>query len=240
MRFQVLTLFPDLVRGYAADALLARALRRKVIELDVLDIRDFSEHPQRKVDARPYGGGPGMVLACGPIHRAIEAAEAKAPGTGGRRVFLSPQGRLLDGELVRELAAEERLLLLCGRYEGVDARVLEAWEFEEVSVGGFVLAGGELPALVTIEAVTRWLPGALGHPDSVRRDALSAGRLGFKQYTRPPIWRDRKVPGLLRQGDHRQVAQWRRQQAETRTRNARGQRTETADGSTDPQGSPEA
>ncbi len=219
MRFQVLSLFPELVRGYFGDALLARALRRRVLELELFDIRAFSEHPQGKVDARPYGGGPGMVLRCEPIAAALEAADAAwGEQDPGRRIFLSPQGRLLADEGIRKLAAEPRLVLLCGRYEGVDRRVLDAWQFEEVSIGDYVLAGGELPALVLIEAVTRWLPGALSRPDSARRDALSAGRLGFAQYTRPPSWRGHEVPEVLLEGAHQKVAHWRRDQAQRRSR----------------------
>jgi tRNA (guanine37-N1)-methyltransferase len=207
--------------GYLGQSLLKRAIQAGLVEVQLHNIRDWAEGKHRQVDDRPYGGGPGMVLMVRPVVEAVEAVQAE--GTPGQVVLLTPQGRRLDQPLVEELAGHRRLLLLCGRYEGFDERIRRILEPLEVSVGDFVLNGGEVAAMVTIDAVIRLVPGVLGDEQSSQQDSFSGERrlLEFPQYTRPPEYRGLAVPEVLLSGNHQAVAAWREEQSHQRTRERR-------------------
>jgi len=214
---QVLTLFPDMFPGPVGASLAGRALTDGLWKLDVLNIRDFATDKHRTVDDTPYGGGAGMVMRPDIVAAAVRGAEAKF-GRAKRRIFLSPRGRTLTQSLVEDLVAAQSVLLLCGRYEGIDQRVLDAEELEEVSLGDFVLAGGEMAALTLIEACTRLIPGVMGNARTVDEESFSQGLLEYPHYTRPPVWESREVPEVLISGHHEKVKVWRQQQAEALTR----------------------
>jgi tRNA (guanine37-N1)-methyltransferase len=216
-RIDVLTLFPALVRPFLDGSLLGQALRAGTLDIAVTDLRDFATDAHRTLDDAPYGGGDGMVLKCEPVVAAIEAVRRP----GGRVLLLSPRGRRFDQELARELAKESQLVLVCGRYAGFDERIGEVVSAEELSIGDYVLAGGELAALVVIEAVTRLVPGVLGNPVSAESDSLCGGLLEHPLYTRPRQFRGRAVPEVLVSGDHSAVARWRRAQSLLLTRQRR-------------------
>jgi tRNA (guanine37-N1)-methyltransferase len=222
VRIDVVTIFPGLFEPFRSTALLGAACREGIVDLRCHDLRQWTRDRHRTVDDTPYGGGPGMVMKPEPLIEAIEAlAGAKGETTArtARVLLLSPQGRRLDQARVAEWAQEAHLVLVCGRYEGVDQRVIDLAVDEEVSIGDYVLAGGELPALVVIEAVTRLLPGVMGNPASAEMESFQAGLLEGPQYTRPAIYRGHEVPAVLRSGDHAAVARWRAEQAqETTTR----------------------
>jgi len=214
MRIDVITLFPEMFEAPLEASLLGKARAAGRIEVVVHDLRDYGVGRHRSVDDEPYGGGPGMVMRPEPIWSAVEGL-----GAGGAHVVLmSARGTLLDHEVVRRLAGNERLVLICGRYEGVDERVVEHLADEEVSIGDYVLAGGELPALVVIEAVSRLVPGVLGNVESLAMESHSAGLLEYPQYTRPPEFRGHGVPEVLLAGDHGAVERWREQESERLTR----------------------
>lgn len=210
-RAEILTLFPEMIRGYAAQSILGRAAEKGLIALRATDIREYAQGKHRVCDDAPYGGGAGMVMKPEPIVAAIEDARTRLPGA---RVFLlSPRGRTLTQEVVRELAAQEAgLILLCGRYEGVDERVMASVD-GELSVGDFVLTGGELAALTVVDAVARLTPGVLGNEASAVGESFEEGLLEYPQYTRPPVFREVPVPAVLQSGDHARIARWRRWQA---------------------------
>ncbi|MDF2095407.1 tRNA (guanosine(37)-N1)-methyltransferase TrmD [Fodinicurvata sp. CAU 1616] len=213
----VLTLFPEAFPGPLGLSLAGRGLARGLWALEVLDIRDFARDKHRSVDDTPLGGGPGMVMRPDVVDAAIEAI-AERPGP---LVYLTPRGRLLDQALVREFAAGPGLRLLCGRYEGVDQRVLDAREVLEVSVGDFVLSGGEMAALVLLDAVVRLLPGVMGNAESAAEESFEEGLLEHPLFTRPAEWQGRKAPEVLLSGHHEKVRRWRRAQAEDVTRQRR-------------------
>ena len=224
MRIRVLTIFPELFAPFLATSLVGRAVAGGLLEIEVHDLRDWTLDRHRSVDDEPYGGGGGMVMAAPPWLRAVEALAPRRPeggeggGTQSWRVLTSPQGRRLDDAKVRELAARGELLLLCGRYEGVDERVRESVVDEELSIGDYVLSGGELAAMVVIEAVSRQVPGVVGLADSVVRDSFRAGLLDHPHYTRPPEveapdGRVLGVPPVLLSGDHAAIERWRRREA---------------------------
>ena len=218
MRIDVFTIFPDLVSGPLGQSLLGRAIEAGVIDMRLHDLRDFTDDPHRSVDDAPFGGGPGMVMRADVWFRAVESLDPSR----GRALLLSPAGRRLDQALVRELASERHLTLLCGRYEGVDERVAEGLPAEEVSIGDYVLSGGELPALVLIEAVTRLVPGVIGREESHERDSFSEpGMLDHPHYTRPREFRGMTVPEVLLGGNHGEIERWRRDAAEQKTRRNR-------------------
>ena len=223
MRIDVLTLFPDMFTGVLNTSIQARAAQSGRVTCHVHDIRDWADNKHDKVDDRPFGGGPGMVMMCQPLWNAVQDVESR-DATPPRRILLTPQGRSLDQPLVEELAGEDRLLLISGHYEGIDERVIDELEPLEVSIGDFVLTGGELPAMVLIDAVTRLQDGVLGHEDSAREDSFGLredceGRLLDSPHdTRPRVWRNRTVPEVLLSGDHQAVADWRLQQMKQRTR----------------------
>ncbi len=222
MRFDVMTLFPELFGSYLGQSLLKKAIDRGLVEVLTHDIRNWSRDSHGKVDDRPYGGGPGMVLRVEPVVESVEAVAAQTT-TPGHLVLLSPQGRKLTQRMVEELADRRRLILLCGRYEGFDQRVIDILQPDEISVGDFVLNGGEVAAMVVIDAVIRLVPGVLGDADSSVDDSFSRGNrmLEFAQYTRPRNYRGHGVPDVLFSGDHREVDRWRREQAYLRTRQRR-------------------
>lgn len=218
-RIDVITLFPEWIDQLKSLGLTGRALADGRVNLRCWNPRDFASGVHRSVDDRPYGGGPGMVMRPEPLAEAIEAAKADAPAA--HVVALSPQGRRLDQSGVMELVDREHLVLVCGRYEGIDERVLEDLVDEEWSVGDYVLSGGEPAAAVLIDALVRQLPGVLGHELSAVEDSFADGLLDCPHYTRPEVWRGRAVPEVLLSGDHARIAEWRREQALERTRQRR-------------------
>lgn len=216
MRFDVVSLFPDLVTAVAGAGVTGRAMERGLLALHCWNPRDFTDDRHNTVDDRPYGGGPGMVMKFEPLSRCVQAARrAAAPDT--RVVYLSPQGRTFDQQAAREFAGRPGVILVAGRYEGVDERFIEAEVDEEWSIGDYVLSGGELASMVIVDAVARLLPGALGDAESAAQDSFMEGLLDCPHYTRPEAIDGRKVPDVLLGGDHRQIARWRRRQALGRT-----------------------
>lgn len=210
MRFDIVTIFPGYFASPLSEALVGKAVDAGLLEIHLLDLRAFSDDPHRKVDDEAYGGGPGMVLAAPPVFAAVEALRAEAPPP--HVVLLSPQGRRFDAAAARELAGRSRVALVCGRYEGIDERTREAGLFdEELSIGDVVLAGGEAAALVVVEAVSRFVPGVVGDPDSVRADSFEEGLLDFPHYTRPREFRGMAVPEILLSGHHERIEKWRRE-----------------------------
>jgi len=216
MRIDVVTLFPQMFEAVSHYGITRRAVERNIVELGVWNPRDYTHDRHRTVDDRPYGGGPGMLMKVQPLRDALH--DAKSAGEGKAHVvYLSPQGRPLTQQGVRELAAHPHLVLVAGRYEGVDERLLESEVDAEWSVGDYVLSGGELGAMVIIDAVTRLLPGALGHEDSAGQDSFSDGLLDTPHYTRPEVFEGKKVPAVLLSGDHQAIARWREKQSLGRT-----------------------
>ena len=222
-RVRVLTIMPDVFPGPLAASLTGKALNDRLWTLEVLDIRGFARNKHRTVDDTPAGGGPGLVMKPDVVAAAIDAAQADAPGDRGRWpvIYLSPRGRPLTQRRVRELAGGEGLTLLCGRFEGVDQRVLEAREVEEVSIGDFVLTGGEIPAMALIDAVIRLRPGVLGNEASTEEESFTRGLLEHPHYTRPQVWEGREIPEILLSGHHARIAEWRLSRAERLTRERR-------------------
>lgn len=216
MRVEVVTLFPEMLAGLLAFGITGRAVERGLLKVSAWNPRDYATDARRTVDDRPYGGGPGMVMQVGPLSAAIRAARAAA-GTASRVLYLTPQGRPLDQRGVEQLARREALVLVAGRYEGIDERVVEAEVDEEWSIGDYVLSGGELPALVLIDALARLIPGALGDEDSAAQDSFGEGLLDCPHYTRPEEVGGRRVPEVLLSGDHAAIHRWRRKQMLGRT-----------------------
>lgn len=206
MRIQILTIFPELFRPFLATSLVGKAVERGQLEVSVRDLRDFAVDRHRSVDDEPYGGGGGMVMTAPVWVRAVRELSA---GRAPRRILLTPQGRRLDDRRVRELATAGELLLLCGRYEGIDERVRELVVDDELSIGDFVLSGGELPAMVLIEALSREIPGVVQQAESVARDSFRTGLLDYPHYTRPPEVEGLAVPEVLLSGDHAAIERWR-------------------------------
>jgi tRNA (guanine37-N1)-methyltransferase len=228
MRVDVLTLFPGLFAPFLEVGILGRAVARGLIEVAVHDLREHGEGAYRKVDDAPYGGGGGMVLMVGPLSRALDRIQAEREA--GRVVLLSPQGRRLDQAACLRLAALRRLVLVCGRYEGIDERFVASRVDEEISIGDYVLSGGEVPALAVLEAVARLQPGALGDPEGAERDSFRGGLLDHPHYTRPEVFEGLAVPEVLLSGDHAAIAAWRRERALEATRRKRPDLLEAAPG----------
>lgn len=217
MRFDVLTLFPEIFDGYLQQSLLKLAIERGLVQVKLWDYRDWATDKRRSVDDRPYGGGPGMLICCQPVFDCIETVrgDSQEPGT---LVMLTPQGRRLDQPLVRHLAANARLILLCGRYEGFDERIRLGLKPFEISVGDFITNGGEVPAMLVIDAVVRLVPGVLGDETSHKYESFAeTGLIEYPQYTRPQEFRGMKVPQVLLSGNHEQIERWRREQSRLRT-----------------------
>ncbi|MCI0650573.1 MAG: tRNA (guanosine(37)-N1)-methyltransferase TrmD [Planctomycetes bacterium] len=254
MRIDVLTIFPEMFDTFLRTGMVERARRAGALEVHTTDLRAFTSDRHRSVDDRPYGGGPGMLLKPEPVQRAMELLGADYDGTRAGEcaapkralLLLCPQGERLRQETLDDLAVHERLVLACGRYEGFDQRILEAFPWRRISIGDYVLSGGEVPAMVLIEGVARLLPGVLGHPESAARDSFSewAGerRYDHPHFTRPPVYRGRGVPDVLRSGDHAEIESWRREEAKKAATNTlhaapllgaaiEGERREARDGS---------
>ncbi len=220
LRFDILTLFPEVFAPFLRASILGIAAEKGLVGYHLHNIRDYSEDRHHKVDDRPYGGGPGMVMQCEPVFRCYEAVRPMAPEPG-RLLLLSPVGRTFDHGMAEELSRAGRVLLLCGHYEGFDERIHQGLPAEEVSVGDYVLSGGEPAAMVIIDAVTRLVPGVLGHEDSAADESFADGLLEYPHYTRPPEFRGMTVPEVLLSGHHKQIEDWRREQARKRTENRR-------------------
>jgi tRNA (guanine37-N1)-methyltransferase len=215
-RVTVLTIFPEMLPGPLAYSLAGKALKAGLWRLETVDIRDFARDKHRSIDDAPFGGGPGMVMRPDVLDAAIAGANGVGP-----LILLSPRGRRLDQERVRELAAMSGVRLICGRFEGVDERLLEARAIEEVSLGDFVLSGGEPAAIALIDACVRLIPGVLGCAQTLSEESFAEGLLEYPQYTRPQLWQGRAVPEVLLSGDHRRIREWRRAEAERLTRERR-------------------
>lgn len=213
----VLTIFPEMFPGYLGNSLAGKALDEGVWKLNVRNIRDYTTDRHRTVDDTPMGGGAGMVMRPDVLGKAVEAVYT--PGT--RLIYFSPRGRVVSQSLVEELAAEKEVTFLCGRFEGIDQRVLEAYPFEEVSLGDFILSGGEPAALTVLDAIVRLLPGVMGCQESLEEESFSNGLLEYPHYTRPQIWNGREVPEVLISGHHERIAKWRQAQAEELTKERR-------------------
>jgi tRNA (guanine37-N1)-methyltransferase len=222
MRIDVLTLFPEIFSGYLGQSLVKRAIDAGVLDIRVHNIRDWAPGKQRQVDDRPFGGGPGMVLRPEPVVESVEAVQGLGDSPG-HLVLLTPQGRKLNQRFVEELASHGRLVLICGRYEGVDQRVIDLLAPDELSIGDYILGGGEVAAMVVVDAVARLVPGVLGDDESNKQDSFSGEPplLEFPQYTRPREYRGLEVPEVLMTGNHPEIARWREEQRLTRTKERR-------------------
>jgi tRNA (guanine37-N1)-methyltransferase len=222
MRIDVLTLFPEILSGYLGQSILKLAIERDLVQVHLHNMRDWSVDKHQSMDDRPFGGGPGMVLRPEPVVACVEAVQAMAE-MPGKLVLLTPVGRTLTQPIVEQFAEQSRLLLLCGRYEGFDQRVMDLLQPEEISIGDYILGGGEVPAMVVIDAVARLLPGVLGDDESNKLDSFSGEErlLEYPQYTRPREYRGLEVPEVLLSGDHGAIARWRREQSLARTRERR-------------------
>lgn len=223
LRFDVITLFPGIFDGFLGESMVKRAIAAGLIRVERHDLRPFGQGRHLQLDDRPFGGGPGMLMMAPPVVDAVQAVQSQGEAPG-KLLVMTPQGRRLDQAWVRELAQEPRLILLCGRYEGFDERIFEILEPEELSIGDYVLSGGEVPAMVVIDAVMRLVPGVLGDEQSALEDSFGPDEtLDHPQYTRPREYRGLTVPEVLLSGDHAAIARWRRAQAERKTRARRPQ-----------------
>lgn len=216
MELQVISIFPEMFKAVTEHGVVGRSIKHDVLKLVVHNLRDFTDDKHRTIDARPYGGGPGMVMLAEPLTKAIEAAKRAATGSP-KVVYLSPQGRRFDHAAAQQFAASESVILIAGRYEGVDERVLEQQVDEEWSIGDYVLSGGELPAMVMIDAIARLLPDSLGNSESAEQDSFVDGLLDCPHYTRPEVFDGQAVPDVLLSGDHSAIDKWRNRQALGRT-----------------------
>ena len=232
MKIHVITLFPDLFPGPLGESIIGRALESGVVELYLHNLRDHGEGPHKVVDDAAFGGGPGMVLKAGPLAAAIEGAR-RGMGGGGESespvVLMDPQGERLTQQVVDRFAGLDEMIIISGRYEGIDERARQRLITHEISIGDYVLTGGELPAMVFIEAMARRVPGVLGGEDSGKADSFASGLLQHPQYTRPAVWEDEAVPEILLSGDHARVDRWRREQSLLRTLQRRPDLLETAE-----------
>lgn len=219
MKFEIITIFPEIFRGVFEFGIIRRAVEAGLLQINLHDLRDFTFDRHHQVDDRPFGGGAGMVMKPEPLFRAIEALTHQA--TEMRVVLLSPQGRLFNQQAAEGLAKRERVLLVCGRYEGIDERVVEQLVDEELSIGDYVLSGGEIAAMVVVDAVTRLIPGALGCEQSAAQDSFSSGLLDYPHYTRPAQYRGLQVPEVLLSGHHQEIEKWRHAKALEKTRKCR-------------------
>ena len=220
MRVDILTIFPGLFQGFLNESIVRIAQEKRILEVHLHDFRSYARDSRRSVDDKPFGGGPGMVLKPEPVFDCIDdLLEKQAPLP--RMLLPAPVGRRLTQEFVRELAQEERIVILCGRYEGYDERIVQAYPFEEVSIGDYVVTGGEVPAMVLIDAMTRLIPGVLGHDLSALEDSFEKPLLDHPHYTRPAEYRGMPVPDILLSGDHARIDEWRQEQSLRRTRERR-------------------
>ncbi|MCU0723322.1 MAG: tRNA (guanosine(37)-N1)-methyltransferase TrmD [Planctomycetes bacterium] len=220
MRIDIVTIFPELFEPFLRTSMVGIAAEKGAAEFHVLNLRDFTEDRHRKVDDRPFGGGPGMVFRAEPVFNAVEHASAQPP-VPARVILLTPAGRTFDQARARDLAKAAHLVLVCGHYEGFDERIRTGLAPEELSIGDFVLTGGEVAAMAVVDAVVRLLPGVLGDEESNRRESFEGGLLDHPHYTRPEVFRGMAVPDVLRSGNHAEIEKWRREQALKRTRERR-------------------
>ena len=216
MNFHVLTLFPEMIQNGMNTSITGRAIAAGYLSIETVNIRDFAYNKHQKVDDYPYGGGAGMLMQAEPVYLAYESV-AQRIGKRPRVVYLTPQGRVFNQEMAREMAREEDLVFLCGHYEGIDERVLEEIVTDYVSIGDYVLTGGELPAMVMIDAISRMVPGVLSNEESGEEESFMNGLLEYPQYTRPDVFMGREVPEVLKSGHHANIARWRRDQSLLRT-----------------------
>lgn len=227
MKFHVLTLFPEMIEQGFHSSITGRAMEKGLLQLDAVNIRDYAVNKHMRVDDYPYGGGAGMVMQAEPVYRCYEAVKEKI-GRDVRVIYLTPQGRVFNQKMAEEFAAEEDLIFLCGHYEGIDERVLEEIVTDPVSIGDYVLTGGELPSLVMMDAISRLVPGVLGNDMSAVGESFADSLLEYPQYSRPAVWRDKEVPEVLLSGHHANVDAWRREQSVIRTAKWRPDLLETA------------
>lgn len=214
MKIDILSLFPGYFKGPFDESIIGQARKKELLDINLVDIRAFADNPHRKVDDRPYGGGPGMVLMAEPVTKAIRSVQKP----NSRVIYLSPQGKLLTATKCRELAAYEHLILLCGHYEGVDERALQSDVHEEISIGDYVLTNGCLSAIVLTDAIVRFIPGVLGHESAASEDSFETGIFDCPHYTRPEEFEGHVVPSVLLSGNHKKIKEWRQTQAENKTR----------------------
>ena len=220
MNFHVLTLFPEMIEQGLGTSITGRAMNKGLVSLHAVNIRDYAANKHKKVDDYTYGGGAGMLMQAQPVYDACMAVQESLEKPA-RVVYMTPQGSIFNQEKAKELALEEDLIILCGHYEGIDERVLEEVVTDEISIGDNVLTGGELPAMVVIDTISRLIPGVLGNGVSADTDSFMNGLLEYPQYSRPEIWRDKAVPPILLSGDHAKVDRWRKQQSLLRTKQRR-------------------
>lgn len=224
MRFHVLTLFPEMIMNGLNTSIIGRAMKKGLIELEAVNIRDYATNKHKKVDDYPYGGGAGMVMQAEPVYlsyKAIADNIVEKTGKKPRVIYLTPQGKVFNQQMAEELSKEEDLIFLCGHYEGIDERVLEMIVTDNVSIGDYVLTGGELPSMVMIDTISRLVEGVLNNDDSAKYESFAENRLEYPQYTRPEEFMGMKVPEVLLSGDHKKVAQWREEESLKRTRERR-------------------
>jgi len=217
MKIEIITTFPQIIEAVIGESILKRARDRGAIEIEAVNLRDFTHDRHHTTDDEPYGGGPGMVMKCEPVFEAVETLIARTRGGNPRVVLMTPQGRRFDQSVAKELASCAHIIIICGRYEGVDERIREHLVTEEISIGDYVLTGGEIAALVVTDAVARLLPGVLGDERSPESESFSSGLLEYPQYTRPADFRGYRVPEVLLSGNHAQIESWRRAQSLERT-----------------------
>ncbi|MBR2499684.1 MAG: tRNA (guanosine(37)-N1)-methyltransferase TrmD [Clostridia bacterium] len=216
MRFDCLTLFPDMIKNVLNESITGRAVKNNIIDINYINIRDFADNKHNSVDDEPYGGGGGMVMQPGPIYRAYQSVTENL-SYKPKVIYMSPQGKVFNQELAKELAKEEHLIFLCGHYEGVDERIIEEIVDYEISIGDYVLTGGEIPAMVVIDSISRLIPGVLSSSDSYTNESHYSGLLEYPQYTRPIEFMGRRVPDVLLSGHHANIEKWRREKSIERT-----------------------
>jgi tRNA (guanine37-N1)-methyltransferase len=221
MRFDIITVFPELFAGVLECGILRRARQSGLVDVCIVNLRDFATDKHRSVDDRPYGGGEGMVFMPGPLFEAIESCRGREKERGSQVVLLTPQGKAWSQNLAAEFTTISHLILICGRYEGVDQRVIDCLVDREISIGDYILSGGEIPAMVVLDSVVRLIPGALGCKDSAVNESFSSGLLDYPQYTRPAEYRGHVVPEVLLSGDHARIEKWRNEQALEKTKRTR-------------------
>lgn len=221
MNFYIMTLFPEMVTAGLNNSIIKRAMENKLISIEAVNIRDYTFDKHSKVDDYPFGGGAGMLMQAQPVYDCYKAIAKKAGEGKPRVIYLSPQGRTFTQKMAEDLAKEKSLILLCGHYEGIDQRVLDRMEVEEVSIGDYVLTGGELPAMVMVDTIARLVPGVLHNDDSALDESFSDGLLEYPQYTRPEIWDGEAVPEVLLSGHHKNIETWRKEMALANTKKKR-------------------
>ncbi|NLK97054.1 tRNA (guanosine(37)-N1)-methyltransferase TrmD [Defluviitalea saccharophila] len=228
MNFYILTLFPEMIKATMSHSIIGKAQSENKINIECINIRDFAGNKHNQVDDYPYGGGAGMVMQPQPIYDAYKSIISK-DSISPRVIYMSPQGKTFSQSIAKELAKEQNLIILCGHYEGIDQRVIDEIVTDEISIGDYILTGGELAAMVVIDAISRLIPGVLGKTESFEEESFSNHLLEYPQYTRPPVFRDRKVPEVLLSGHHAKIEKWRREQSILRTWQKRPDLLEKAD-----------